>query len=100
MVDKIVSRQPLSEPVATALRTVPRHVFVPQVPLQEAYRDTAVVTRRHPDGTALSSASAPWLVGLMLDQLEVRPGMRMLEVGAVPATTRPCSPTWSAPPGT
>ena len=81
MVNQIMSWQPLSAPVAAAMRTVPRHLFVPHVPVEQAYADDAVVTRRDADGVATSSASAPWLVGRMLDQLDVRAGMRVLEIG-------------------
>lgn len=82
MVDKITSWQPLSEPVGSAMRTVERHLFVPDASLEQAYTDDTVVTRRGDDGIPSSSASAPWLVGRMLDQLQPRPGMRVLEIGA------------------
>ncbi|MGH3587657.1 MAG: methyltransferase domain-containing protein, partial [Pseudonocardia sp.] len=42
----------------------------------------AFVTKRAADGTALSSASAPGVVAMMLDQLDVRSGHRVLEIGA------------------
>jgi protein-L-isoaspartate(D-aspartate) O-methyltransferase len=71
------------EPVHRALRAVHRHLFVPEVPLEEAYAaGKAVVTKRDPRGIALSSASAPGVVAMMLDQLDVRPGHRVLEVGS------------------
>jgi protein-L-isoaspartate(D-aspartate) O-methyltransferase len=70
------------EPVHQALRAVPRHLFVPEVPLEEAYAiGSAVVTKRDGRGNALSSASAPAIVALMLDQLDVLPGHRVLEIG-------------------
>jgi protein-L-isoaspartate(D-aspartate) O-methyltransferase len=40
------------------------------------------VTHRDADGIAVSSASAPSAVARMLDQLDVRPGNRVLEIGA------------------
>jgi protein-L-isoaspartate(D-aspartate) O-methyltransferase len=71
------------EPVHRALRAVPRHVFLPEVSLEEAYAaGTPVVTKRDPDGRPLSSASAPGIVAAMLDQLDVHPGQRVLEIGA------------------
>jgi hypothetical protein len=71
------------EPVHQALRAVRRHLFVPEVPLEEAYAvRSAVVTKRDPHGVPLSSASAPSIVALMLDQLDVRPGQRVLEIGS------------------
>lgn len=71
------------EPVHRALLAVPRHLFVPEAPLADAYAlGSAVVTRRGPDGRPLSSASSPSVVAMMLDQLDVRPGHRVLEIGA------------------
>src|SRR5947207_383578 len=83
MVDRIIAAGwARSERVAEAMRTVPRHLFVPDAPVQEAYDDRAVITKRAPDGTALSCASEPVIVAMMLDQLDVHPGHRILEIGA------------------
>jgi protein-L-isoaspartate(D-aspartate) O-methyltransferase len=68
--------------VEAAFRTVPRHVFLPGVDLQTAYASKPVVTKRADDGTAISSASSPNLVAEMLEQLDVQPGDRVLEIGA------------------
>ncbi|GAA4898415.1 methyltransferase, FxLD system [Streptomonospora salina] len=68
--------------VEAAMRTVPRHLFLPDADLTEAYEDTNVPTKTGPDGECLSSASAPHVVALMLEQLEIGPGDRVLEVGA------------------
>lgn len=81
MVDQIISWQPLPDPVVAAMRKVERHVFVPGVSPEEAYTDDTVVTRRDDGGVATSSATSPWLVGRMLDQLHLRPGRRVLEIG-------------------
>jgi protein-L-isoaspartate(D-aspartate) O-methyltransferase len=81
LVDQIMSWQPLPDAVAAAMREVERHLFVPHVSVEEAYRDDTVITRLDEHGVATSSASAPWLVGLMLGQLQARPGMRVLEIG-------------------
>lgn len=70
--------------------SVPRHVFVPDHDFEEAYADKALVTQTRaattPDGGSLqlptSSASQPSLVAVMLERLEVRDGMRVLEIGA------------------
>lgn len=72
-----------STDVERVLRHVPRHLFLPGTPLAEAYApSTAVVTKRGPDGSACSSASSPSIVATMLDQLDVRRGHRVLEIGA------------------
>ncbi len=68
--------------VEAAFRTVPRHLFLPGVDLKTAYAPQQVVTKRADDGTAVSSASSPNLVAEMLEQLDVAPGHRVLEIGA------------------
>jgi protein-L-isoaspartate(D-aspartate) O-methyltransferase len=83
MVDRIVAGGwARSSRVADAMRTVPRHLFVPHAPIEEAYDEQAVITKRGPDGAALSCASVPSIVAMMLDKLDVRPGDRLLEIGA------------------
>ncbi|NED00558.1 methyltransferase, FxLD system [Streptomyces sp. SID6648] len=68
--------------VETALRTVPRHVFVPDASLEDAYADSPVHIKYDTDGTSISCASQPGVVALMLDQLDIQPGERVLELGA------------------
>ncbi len=68
--------------VKDAFRAVPRHVFLPGVDLATAYAPKPVVTKRAEDGSAISSASSPSMVAAMLEQLDVQPGYRVLEIGA------------------
>ncbi|MFB6945376.1 methyltransferase, FxLD system [Streptomyces sp. NPDC060286] len=68
--------------VETTLRTVPRHVFVPDVSLEDAYANAPVHIKYDTDGTSISCASQPGVVALMLDQLDAQPGQRILELGA------------------
>ncbi|MFD0204654.1 MULTISPECIES: methyltransferase, FxLD system [Saccharothrix] len=71
------------EEVERVLRDTPRHEFVPEADLKTAYNPwQAVITHRFEDGRSLSCASAPFVVGMMLDQLDVQPGDRVLEIGA------------------
>jgi protein-L-isoaspartate(D-aspartate) O-methyltransferase len=72
----------LSLDVERALRAVERHVFVPDVGLEEAYANDIVVTKRGPDDQVLSCLSQPSIVALQLGQLGVQPGHRVLEIGA------------------
>ncbi|WP_416983221.1 methyltransferase, FxLD system [Streptomyces sp. T028] len=68
--------------VETALRAVPRHVFVPEASLEDAYANAPVHIKYDTDGTSISCASQPGVVALMLDQLGAQPGERILELGA------------------
>ena len=71
-----------SERVAAALRAVPRHLFLPGLPPQAAYRDEAIVTKRDQAGQPISSSSQPAIMAIMADQLDLAPGQRVLEIGA------------------
>ena len=81
-VSKISAGTFRTDAVKNAFRTVPRHLFLPGVDLQAAYAPKPVVTKRAEDGTAVSSASSPNIVAKMLEQLDVHPGMRVLEIGS------------------
>jgi protein-L-isoaspartate(D-aspartate) O-methyltransferase len=67
--------------VEAAFRAVPRHVFLPDLAPQDVYRDQAIVTKRI-DGVGVSSSSQPAVMAVMLQQLNIRPGQRVLEIGA------------------
>jgi protein-L-isoaspartate(D-aspartate) O-methyltransferase len=75
------------ERVAAAFAAVPRELFVAdhveRHGVAGAYRDDAIVTRRDPaTGAPLSSSSQPAIMAEMLEMLAVRPGQRVLEIGA------------------
>ncbi|WP_406281438.1 methyltransferase, FxLD system [Streptomyces sp. NBC_00209] len=83
LVDQIQAEGHARTPaVEDALRTVPRHRFVPDAPLTDAYANAPVNVKYDTDGTSISCASQPAVVALMLDQLHARPGERILELGA------------------
>jgi protein-L-isoaspartate(D-aspartate) O-methyltransferase len=83
LVDRLLADGVLTSPaVAAAFRAVPRHLFLPGVPLETVYADTSVPTKRLPNGVAVSSSSQPAIMAIMLEQLGLAPGMRVLEVGA------------------
>lgn len=69
-----------TEPVEAAFREVPRHLFVPDAPLEEAYRDE-VIPIGASESTLTSSASQPAIVAVMLEQLRLETGQRVLEIG-------------------
>ena len=56
-----------SPAVEEAFRAVPRHLFLPGVPLARAYADEAVATQAV-DGVTTSSASQPSMMAIMLAQ--------------------------------
>jgi len=67
--------------IEAAFRAVPRHLFLPEAPLETAYSDEAIPTKRRA-GLVISSSSQPAVMAIMLDQLGLRPGDRVLEIGA------------------
>ncbi len=74
-----------SKAVRRAFSTVPRELFVPEIAqregLERVYADAALVTRQSTQGTALSSSSQPAIMAEMLECLDLRPGLRVLEIG-------------------
>ncbi|OLT34220.1 methyltransferase, FxLD system [Actinomadura sp. CNU-125] len=83
LVDKLLEDGTVrSKRVEAALRLVPRHVFVPDVPLEQAYANEAVYTKQDDTGVSISAASQPTVVAMMLEQLQPEPGQRVLELGA------------------
>jgi protein-L-isoaspartate(D-aspartate) O-methyltransferase len=71
-----------SDRVAAALLAVPREAFVPGVPLDEVYRPSEAIVVKRVEGMSVSSASAPEVIALMLEQLDPRPRDHVLEIGA------------------
>ncbi|WP_415379015.1 protein-L-isoaspartate(D-aspartate) O-methyltransferase [Halosimplex sp. TS25] len=61
--------------VLDAMESVPRHEFVPQNQREESYRDSPL-----PIGEG-QTISAPHMVAIMADLLELRPGDEVLEIG-------------------
>ena len=100
-VDGLVGRGVVrSAGVERAFRRVPRHRFVERFwvgrdsayevgadgwsaeALGLVYSDEALITRRDGEGNPTSSASQPSVVAMMLEALDLEPGMRVLEIGA------------------
>lgn len=69
-------------PVEAAFRAVPRHLFVPGVSPQEVYSDRVFPAKVDSDGKWLSSSSQPAIMAIMLEQLGLEPGHKVLEIGA------------------
>jgi protein-L-isoaspartate(D-aspartate) O-methyltransferase len=70
-----------SRSVEAAFRVVPRHVFLPGMAASQAYQDEAFVIKTGENGLPVSSSSQPAIMAIMLEQLEIAPGHRVLEIG-------------------
>jgi protein-L-isoaspartate(D-aspartate) O-methyltransferase len=76
MVDRQIAARGISDPkVLSVMRTVPRHRFVPEELAREAYADSPL-----PIGLG-QTISQPYIVAYMTEQLRVREGMKVLEIG-------------------
>lgn len=75
LADRLARREELSEGTVDAMKAVPRHEFVPDARKDDAYAD-----RPLPIGDD-QTISAPHMVAIMTDLLEVGPGDRVLEIG-------------------
>lgn len=76
MVERYVEGRGVRDPrVLQAMREVPRHLFVPQVVAARAYGSGAL-----PIG-AKQTISQPWIVGRMIELLELRGTEKVLEIG-------------------
>lgn len=76
MVDRqLANRGIRDEATLNAMRTVKRHLFVPGQRISQAYDDSPL-----PIGYG-QTISQPYIVALMTELVEPRPGMRVLEIG-------------------
>jgi protein-L-isoaspartate(D-aspartate) O-methyltransferase len=69
------ARDITSERVLEAMRTVPRHLFIPEAQRREAYGDYPLSIGHG------QTISQPYIVAFMTQALDVRPGDRVLEIG-------------------
>ncbi|MGH3241070.1 MAG: protein-L-isoaspartate O-methyltransferase family protein, partial [Spirillospora sp.] len=83
LVDRLKASGAVRSPaVERAIRDVPRERFLPRdLPPAQAYADRAVTLSEDDQGFPASTASQPTIVALMLEQLDVRPEHRVLEIG-------------------
>jgi protein-L-isoaspartate(D-aspartate) O-methyltransferase len=75
LVDELSSREDLDAATEAAMRAVPRHRFVPESRREMAYDD-----RPLPIGKD-QTISAPHMVAIMTDLLDLSPGDAVLEIG-------------------
>lgn len=72
---QIIARGVVDDAVVRAMRSVPRHRFVP-----DALRDQAYADRPLPIGEG-QTISQPYIVAFMTAGLELKPGEKILEIG-------------------
>ena len=75
LVERLAARENFDDSTLEAMRTVPRHVFVPPERRDRAYEDRPLPIGRD------QTISAPHMVAAMVDQLDLDPGERVLEIG-------------------
>ena len=68
--------------VIDAFRSTSRHEFLPGVDLESAYKEDAVPIKHDEHGEMISCISAPSIVATQLEQLDARPGQKVLKAGA------------------
>ena len=68
--------------VEAAFRAVLRHHFLPGTPFETVYSDRAISAKQNQEGQWLSSSSQPAMMAIMLEQLGLEPGHKVLEIGA------------------
>ncbi|MGJ5751520.1 protein-L-isoaspartate(D-aspartate) O-methyltransferase [Streptomyces puniciscabiei] len=71
-----------SQAAIDAFRTTDRHAFLPGVDLDAAYKEDAVPIKHDEHGEMISCISAPSIVATQLEQLDAKPGHKVLEAGA------------------
>lgn len=82
LVAELVRQGAIASPsVRQAFEDVPRHLFVPRVDVATAYSDEPIFIRWE-EGIPTSSSSQPKMMALMMEQLDLEPGNRVLEIGA------------------
>lgn len=82
LVEQLKQANILKNPlVEEAFIQVPRHLFLPGEPLDKVYSDVAIVMKRGDEGQWTSSSSQPAIMAIMLEQLDLKPGQRVLEIG-------------------
>ena len=81
LVDQLVNAGSIkTQPVESAFRKVPRHVFLPKTTLEEAYSNGSIITKSV-GAVPVTSSTQPSLMASMLEILEPLEGSQVLEIG-------------------
>ena len=71
----------ITDGVESAFSTVPRHLFLPNMALEDVYSDRAIGIKTDGAGLLTSSSSQPSMMAIMLNQLQLQAGDNVLEIG-------------------
>ena len=87
LVEQLEADGSLTSPaIRRAFLAVPRERFLSEIAerdgLERVYQDQAIVTLHDAQGAPASSSSQPSIMAAMLERLDLRPGQRVLEIGA------------------
>jgi protein-L-isoaspartate(D-aspartate) O-methyltransferase len=87
--EQLIRRGIHKSDILKAFSDIPRHLFVPHIPPNEAYEDRPLPIK---SGQTISQ---PYIVALMLSYLDIRPNHQLLEIGsgsgyATAVTSRLC----------
>lgn len=81
LADQLLASGRADAAVEAAFRGVPRHTFLPEMDPVEAYQDRAVVIKSDSEGLPVSASTQPTMMAVMLSQLGLAAGHRVLEIG-------------------
>lgn len=81
LADQLLASGRADSAVEAAFRGVPRHTFLPEMDPVEAYQDRAVVIKSDSEGLPVSASTQPTMMAVMLSQLGLAAGHRVLETG-------------------
>ncbi|MEU3982043.1 methyltransferase, FxLD system [Streptomyces sp. NPDC026672] len=80
LIEKGAARNPH---VVAAFRHVPRHLAAPGVEMAKSYdAESALITKTDTTGVDISSVSAPRIQAMQIEQADIQPGMKVLEIGS------------------
>jgi len=82
MVDRLRERVIRDPRIEAAFRSAPRHLFLPSVGIEKVYSGDVIPTRFNDKKEPISSSSEVAVMAVMVEQLELAEGLRVLEIGA------------------
>lgn len=82
LVDLLRGRGKLYDPrVEEALLAIPRHLFLPDAPIEQVYDDQSIPVKTDLRGDATCSDTMPSMVAHLLQQLSLKQGQNVLHIG-------------------